>query len=203
MPTPTSPTTLHRSNHAQARSRPSSPSPPPARLPPSHSSTSTRSLPATKSRPQPAIKEGAVPLPLSPSSPNADQSSPTSFAFGGLPSPSQVSPPELNLTASINAGAKRRHAVMMMLDPPGQAVGMTQGNTAGLDVTGAAVGHGHGQPHGHGHGHGSRRRTRSSRGGLNANQNVVNVGHGHGAAASQDAMDVEEEGRERKRVARR
>lgn len=90
---------------------------------------------------------------------------------------------------------------MMMLDPPGQAVGMTQGNTASLDGTGAAVGHAHGQPHVHGHAHGSRRRTRSSRGGLNANQNVVNVGHG--AAAGQDAMDVEEEGRERKRVARR
>ncbi|KAH9169168.1 hypothetical protein EDB89DRAFT_1986934 [Lactarius sanguifluus] len=112
------------------------------------------------------------PFPLSPDSP---------FTFTAFPPlPSSPAPTEATLSIpiplTVSAGAKRRHAMMVLTDdaasaPPGAAVVGT-----GIGVRADAGS--------------SRRRTRSTRG---AHQNQH----------PQDAMDTEEDGRERKRVARR
>jgi hypothetical protein len=95
----------------------------------------------------------------------------------------------------VGAGAKRRHSVMMMLDStsspvdvsissnssPGNGALLTPNMNTGSGATSAI-------PSG-------RRRTRSSRG-----------GHSYGVNANQQSvepMDIEEDGRERKRVTRR
>jgi hypothetical protein len=110
------------------------------------------------------------PFPTSPGSP-------PSFTFTAFPPlPSSVAPTEalaIPLPLTVSAGAKRRHAMMVLADDSapaavGPAATATSGGSAGS----------------------SRRRTRSTRG---AHQNQH----------AQDAMEIEEDGRERKRVARR
>ncbi|KAI0295150.1 hypothetical protein B0F90DRAFT_1752289 [Multifurca ochricompacta] len=154
--------------------------------PPSPSVPITRSLPApappsraAKSRPENsatttmtsttttmttttmAAPPAIHPFAMSPESP---------FTFTAFPPlPSSPGPTEtlaIPLPLTVAAGAKRRHAMMVLADDPASVAAGTAG--AGS----------------------SRRRTRSTRG---AHQNQH----------TQDAMDIEEDGRERKRVARR
>lgn len=103
------------------------------------------------------------------------------FTFTAFPPlPSSPAPTETTLAIpiplTVSAGAKRRHAMMVLTDDPASAPPGAAGVGAGV-----GVGPGAGS---------SRRRTRSTRG---AHQNQH----------TQDAMDTEEDGRERKRVARR
>jgi hypothetical protein len=104
--------------------------------------------------------------------------------------------------SDISAGAKRRHAVMMMLDSASPTVAIANPLPSGtshahppLSPCSNVTGH-----HGTTGASGTRRRTRSSRGAhqLPHHQNI-NV------SQSAEVMDVEEDGggRERKRVARR
>jgi len=115
------------------------------------------------------------PFPTSPGSPPP-------FTFTAFPPlPSSAAPTDalaipLPLPLTVSAGAKRRHAMMVLADDGasaavGAATAATSGGAAGS----------------------SRRRTRSTRGAQHQNQ------HQH----AQDAMEIEEDGRERKRVARR
>lgn len=85
----------------------------------------------------------------------------------------------------LGAGAKRRHAVMMMLDSAPSPLDISADSSPGNAGTSMAIGSGS-ISHA-----GGRRRTRSTR------------VHGHGQQQPAEAMDVEEDGRERKRVARR
>ena len=101
------------------------------------------------------------------------------FTFTAFP-PLPSSPPPTETTLSIpipltvSAGAKRRHAMMVLTDESASAPPGTAGAGVGI---GAGAGS-------------SRRRTRSTRG---AHQNPH----------TQEAMDTDEDGRERNRVARR
>ncbi|KAG6827254.1 hypothetical protein H0H92_012615 [Tricholoma furcatifolium] len=140
----------------------------------------------------------------SPSSSSPVQPRPTSHhpqrpQRSARPSPSDIdSPeaPEIDFSIPIAAGAKRRHAMMMMLDTPHPsaptapfALDAPASGTAAAAVAvtcGAASGLGP-----------SRRRTRSARQ-LQPTQTLNQA-----AAAELDPMEVEEDGRERKRVARR
>ncbi|PPQ75941.1 hypothetical protein CVT24_002492 [Panaeolus cyanescens] len=102
----------------------------------------------------------------------------------------------------VGAGVKRRHAMMMMLDSSSPTINIGGGPSSAVSTPGAPATHFHhsGSPNL------SRRRTRSARNlNLNLNQhasqlqnqnlNVIQVPN--------EAMDVEEEGRERKRANRR
>ncbi|KAG2139829.1 uncharacterized protein EDB93DRAFT_1162658 [Suillus bovinus] len=88
--------------------------------------------------------------------------------------------------ADYTAGAKRRHAVMMMLDSTTTS-GATESSSQGSSVS-STITSGSGN---------TRRRTRSSR------TSVLSTSHTQTQNNLGDAMDVEDEGRERKRVARR
>lgn len=155
--TPNSPpgrTSLH------ATTQPSSPSPSEPRppLPPSHST----GFLLGKRR-----KESPTPSAVSAIEPVAADNASGPFTFSTIPS--QVEP--------LTAGAKRRHAVMMMMDSPMATPPTLPSQTAS-----------------------SRRRTRSTR--------SVNASNSAGAPPvifpSSDPMEVElDDGRERKRVARR
>ncbi|KAI0248052.1 hypothetical protein BJV78DRAFT_1285092 [Lactifluus subvellereus] len=141
--------------------RPLPPSAPPIRAPKPRSFASPIQA---KENPIAAttIPSAIHPFPISPESP---------FTFTAFPPmPSSPAPTEtlaIPLPLTVSAGAKRRHAMMVLADDPATA--------AGAATTGAGS---------------SRRRTRSTRGAYQ-NQHL------------QDAMDIEEDGRERKRVARR
>ncbi|TFK33102.1 hypothetical protein BDQ12DRAFT_700918 [Crucibulum laeve] len=111
------------------------------------------------------------------------------------------SPPFPDTPISIGAGAKRRHAMMMMLDSASSPVSINGGSTSNSSpgTPGSAPG-GYGSSLSHGTGSTlSRRRTRNSRNlPLQQPQNQnINV-----TQAASESMDVEEDGRERKRVAR-
>ncbi|KDR78124.1 hypothetical protein GALMADRAFT_245156 [Galerina marginata CBS 339.88] len=180
LPTPHSPVS-HTAN--QMPSEPSSPSPPP-------SGPSSRSgQRPIKSRPG-LTKEASQPV-MPPSHPHTS-------VFLSEPSPSSSSTssfPETPIV--IGAGAKRRHAVMMMLDNPPISIGGPSStvsspggvgynnNTTYAGTTGSSLG---------------RRRTRSTRnlGQLQPHNSNINV-----LQMDPEGMDVEEDGRERKRVARR
>lgn len=98
----------------------------------------------------------------------------------------------------VGAGAKRRHAVMMMLDSAPSpldfandadfSVGSAPHSSAHSSCTTGAISTG-------------RRRTRSTR--SNHNHSHTQGHGGNGSYSVSEAMDVEEEGRERKRLARR
>ncbi|KAH9957282.1 hypothetical protein BGW80DRAFT_1383013 [Lactifluus volemus] len=141
--------------------RPLVPSAPPARTPKPRSFASSIQA---KENPVSAttIPSATHPFPISPESP---------FTFTAFPPmPSSPGPNEtlaIPLPLTVSAGAKRRHAMMVLADDPAAAAGAA---TAGAGS--------------------SRRRTRSTRG-THPNQHT------------QDAMDIEEDGRERKRIARR
>jgi hypothetical protein len=102
----------------------------------------------------------------------------------------------------VGAGAKRRHSVMMMLDSTSSPVDLS----IGVDSPPGSTSH---PPTNMNTGSGAtstttpsgRRRTRSARG--SHNHSHVQTVHVNGNQQGVEAMDVEEDGRERKRVARR
>ncbi|KAG6917705.1 hypothetical protein DXG01_001477 [Tephrocybe rancida] len=161
--------------------------------------------PQATSLPTPSSPRSSQPQPSAPSSPSPPPPAalrpiqrpirsrgsakadliPGSMDFANGPSTSESD----TIPIPIAAGAKRRHAMMMMLDSAPSAVSIDSSVAhpppmGGNNLNSAS---------------GSRRRTRSSR-------------HGHAPPQNQnfsliappaDAMEVEEDGRERKRVARR
>lgn len=163
---PSNQTSGHSAEHSS-----SSPSPPP--------STSTTAI-----APKPP-KTRTVPPLLPPSSTTA---TPQSFR-------SETFPPPNDTPIVINAGTKRRHAMMMMLDASSPPLSLTHGPGSGPSSVVSSPG---GTPSaGMGMGAGAgRRRSRTSRNlGQNQNLSVLQM--------ASEAMDVEEDGRERKRVSRR
>lgn len=115
--------------------------------------------------------------------------------------PSSLAPPPnpslSDIPIPIAAGAKRRHTMMMMLDPPSPPVTINGGPSAavsaGFGLGNNLVGLGGNQGSASLAG---RRRTRSSRNTTLQQQTPM-------AHAPSEAMDIEEDGgRERKRVAR-
>lgn len=140
--------------------QPSTPSPSESRpsLPPSHST----GFLLGKRR-----KESPTPPAVSTIEPVSTDNTPSPFAFSSI----------LNQVEPLTAGAKRRHAVMMMMDSP--------------TVTSPAI---------PSHTLSSRRRTRSTRS-LNGSNSASTPSI---VLPPSDPMEVEiEDGRERKRVARR
>ncbi|TFK18331.1 hypothetical protein FA15DRAFT_709956 [Coprinopsis marcescibilis] len=184
LPTPSSPITQTNAQLPE----PCSPSPPP-------SAPRSTQLQLRFSKSHRPSSKSDQPIPFAAQSANIPQSS---FMFTGEPHgpPS----PQMQMQTfseppivSINAGAKRRHAMMMMLESasspgPSSSSPASHGGGFGNGVNGGSV------PH--------RRRTRSTRnlahGAQSQNQNVNTI-----VQSPSEAMDVEEEGRERKRVARR
>ncbi|KAF9007091.1 hypothetical protein BDQ17DRAFT_1423169 [Cyathus striatus] len=167
-PTPCSP------NHSNPTlpAEPSTPSPPPSSAP-----SATRAT-QRQSKHKFSTKADAAQFPAhSPSTPTFNfNDNLTSAAFSDVPLP----------------GNKRRHAVMMMLDPAASPVAL--GGTSSPNPPTASGGVGGGYNGGTGHNSGgalARRRTRSSRNlplqqGQNQNINVIQ--------AAAEAMDVEEDG---------
>lgn len=178
LPTPNSPASLPLAQLAE----PSSPSPPPSTI--------------TALRPIQRPIKARPPIKVDPASPNTAPSPLFDLAADGLTSmliPSQF--PETPI--SIGAGAKRRHAMMMMLDSaspvPIDSTSMAHSSPMMPgSIPNGASGHGTGSAN-------TRRRTRSTRmlPHQHQNQNISVIQN------MSEAMDVEEEGRERKRVARR
>ncbi|KAH6890947.1 hypothetical protein BKA70DRAFT_1327136 [Coprinopsis sp. MPI-PUGE-AT-0042] len=181
LPTPSSPVTHVSStrSHRQLQ-QPSSPSPPPSG-PPSRFARPTVSASQLRAS---GAKQKSASSTLS-SNPKGDDPPMPSTASIQFPD-SQV-PLEAQTPMVIGAGSKRRHAMMMMLDSP------TSGSSATSSPSNVTPTGNGGMPHS-GAGH-HRRRTRSSRS-LAAQGQSQSLTNG-------DDMDVEEEGRERKRVARR
>ncbi|GLB45729.1 hypothetical protein LshimejAT787_2600620 [Lyophyllum shimeji] len=115
------------------------------------------------------------------------------FIADGSPSSAALS----DIPIPIAAGAKRRHAMMMMLDSSASPVTIDSASSPHASATGGGI-----SPVSANYVSGSvssRRRTRSSR---TASQQAQNQNISLTQTAA-DAMDVEEDGRERKRVARR
>ncbi|KAJ3535739.1 hypothetical protein NMY22_g6347 [Coprinellus aureogranulatus] len=187
LPTPHSPNPS--SSPSLPPEQPSSPSPPPvstALRPHNHQRLNKlRGTPAAKS-PDAGVPFLSTQSSSIPSSivPTGGVTTPATHIPSALFSSNPTTPtPAMGLEpVVIGAGAKRRHAMMMMMDPTSGAFGIggTPTSTPAANEGVAA-----------------RRRTRSTRSlGLSTVHNQ-NVGQGS------DDMDVEEEGRERKRVARR
>ncbi|KAI9457469.1 hypothetical protein BJY52DRAFT_1272668 [Lactarius psammicola] len=183
-PGPLPPSKLSQSITAAPNARPSTPpSPPIATTVPPHPARGHKAQARAFASPLQAKENPAVTAtPTSAAHIHPLPLSPDSpFTFTAFPPlPSSPAPTETTLSIpiplTVSAGAKRRHAMMVLTD---EAASAPPGAT-GVGV-GAGVGAGAGS---------SRRRTRSTRG---AHQNQH----------PQDAMDTEEDGRERKRVARR
>ncbi|KAG6877285.1 hypothetical protein C0993_008842 [Termitomyces sp. T159_Od127] len=188
----------------------------PLSLPTPNSPRSSQPQPSEPSSPSPPPPSTLRPIqrPLRPRAPlaigKADLIPGTADSGASFPLSSDIPIP-------IAAGAKRRHAMMMMLDAA----------AAAPSIDGSTVLHPHPQQTGQGAispggvAGSSRRRTRSSRHqhphqhphqhqqnqnvgpNLHAAAGVNGNGNASAGQAGQDAMDVEEDGRERKRVARR
>ncbi|KJA26503.1 hypothetical protein HYPSUDRAFT_63772 [Hypholoma sublateritium FD-334 SS-4] len=174
LPTPSSPV-----SGTTAPSAPTSPSPPPLSAAPRHK--------ASKGRPTPT-KESFHPTPQS------THFSPPTFISEPFPvSHSQSSIPFAETPVIINAGSKRRHAMMMMLDSnsPAISIGGPSSAVSSPGGTGTANGGAHTSSSL------GRRRTRNSRNLQPHNSNISVV------QMAPEEMDIEEDGRERKRVARR
>ncbi|KAJ3818615.1 hypothetical protein EV361DRAFT_915286 [Lentinula raphanica] len=190
-------------NHASVLTLDShSPSPPPA------APRQSQRIQNKSSRTQTQTK-GDSSIPSSPQVSAVDPSffsnnPPSTFNFtpdNRAPFPSSSSPPLLSTLSTypehlpaVTAGAKRRHAVMMMLDSSSTSASpVSVGSSASTPTGSPSIVHGH-------HNASSRRRTRSTRNSTHGLGLNVNLG------LAQEAMDVEEDGqggRERKRVARR
>ncbi|KAF9234553.1 hypothetical protein BU15DRAFT_78910 [Melanogaster broomeanus] len=109
-------------------------------------------------------------------------SSTTSFSLSeNLLRVPTIAPITTHPDGDFSAGAKRRHAVMMMLDSASSAaaVDVSSGSSAASPVSSSSGN--------------ARRRTRSQR----------SAGHLQAQVQSGDSMDVEEDGPQRKRIARR
>ncbi|KAI6007900.1 hypothetical protein EDC04DRAFT_2611212 [Pisolithus marmoratus] len=164
--------------HSPSNSNPAHPNTPSPTIP-------TRSNPLfqrpIKSRPSLVRKDISIDAPSMPglSTPLASSENvPRTPIFPSMHPPFPSIP-----QADITAGTKRRHTVMMMLDsaaPP--TVVDVSSSSAGPNTAPSTQGN-------------PRRRTRSQRSAHHA--------QGQAHASSTDSMDVEEDGRERKRVARR
>ncbi|OJA08712.1 hypothetical protein AZE42_08890 [Rhizopogon vesiculosus] len=175
--TPHSPFTVHNSNVPNRQSSPTPSAVPPPR-PSTHPPITHR---ASKSRAPSAKKDNPESFPIAP------------ITACLAPSENTFRIPPVTTTTSVTgepafsdytAGAKRRHAVMMMLDS--STSGATESSSQGSSVSNITSASGN-----------TRRRTRSSRTStLNNNHQQIQNNLG-------DAMEVEDEGRERKRVARR
>ncbi|KAK0451175.1 uncharacterized protein EV420DRAFT_725234 [Desarmillaria tabescens] len=174
MPTPNSPWPRTQRQSPQP-STPSPPPPPPSTLRQTQRSTN-RAKPTSSSNSKGGGDSPNIsPLPLLASDYPFNLVSEDTLSVPSFPVPDVV------------AGAKRRHAVMMMLDSSSAPVS-TSSTTASSNCS-----------HGSGSG-GNRRRTRSTRNNAShlQNQNVNSI------QLSSEAMDIEDDnGRERKRVARR
>ncbi|KAG2354402.1 hypothetical protein BDR07DRAFT_1429592 [Suillus spraguei] len=168
--TPHSPFTLNIPNVPNRQTSPTPCTMPPARQP-SHPYASQR---PSKSRASGAKKDNPTCL------------TPSENLFRTPPIPAATSVTGDSTFPDYTAGAKRRHAVMMMLDST-TALGATESSSQGSSISStitSASGN-------------TRRRTRSSR------TSVLGTSHTQAQNNFGDAMDIEDEGRERKRVARR
>ncbi|KAK0184807.1 hypothetical protein F5146DRAFT_1073737 [Armillaria mellea] len=177
LPTPNSPWPRAQRPSPQ----PSTPSPPPPPPPPPPSTLrqtqrSTRAKPTSSSNSKGGGDSPTIsPLPLLTSDYPFNLVSEDTLSVPPFPVPDVV------------VGAKRRHAVMMMLDSSSAPVSTSS------TVPSSNCNHGSGSG-------GNRRRTRSTRSNAThlQNQNVNSI------QLSSEAMDIEDDsGRERKRVARR
>ncbi|KAF7982667.1 hypothetical protein HWV62_27129 [Athelia sp. TMB] len=157
--TPSSPTHAHA--YAPSASSPPSPSPP--------------ATPSLTHRPIHQLPKPSKSRVTFPNTPTSD-----THKFAGT---SSVAPVSTEDAFGSGVGAKRRHAVMMMLDSAQSPVDVSINSDSSPTNPGSSMSIGSGSiSHA-----GSRRRTRSTR------------THGHGQQPS-EAMDVEEDGRERKRT---
>ncbi|ESK85677.1 hypothetical protein Moror_9921 [Moniliophthora roreri MCA 2997] len=159
-------------------------------LPASRQQAGTSSQPSSPSPPPAALRQNQrTTKQRATAKADSNQLTPPALEFPShhqslnFTTPEMPSPPMTMSIADVAAGTKRRHAVMMMLDSPSSVSG---GSSASSPASGPASAAGF------------RRRTRSSRSNGNHIQNQ-NLSLGH----QPEAMDVEEDGRERKRVARR
>ncbi|KAH7911842.1 hypothetical protein BJ138DRAFT_1135114 [Hygrophoropsis aurantiaca] len=184
--TPHSPYSLNSANLPPRLSSPSPPLPTPAR-PTNHPHAGQRPLRtrALGARKEPADSFTNIHPPISTSL------VPSSENVFRVPSFKDVPATALSHTESdlsdFAAGAKRRHAVMMMLDSTVASAGTETSSPSSSNVSPAN--------HPSSGSNGTRRRTRGTR--HSASQTQVQT-HQLG-----ESMDVEEDGRERKRVARR
>ncbi|KAJ2936058.1 hypothetical protein H1R20_g1037, partial [Candolleomyces eurysporus] len=179
LPTPRSPQAI------SLPPEPSSPSPPP----------STTLRPTHQQR-HPKIRTPGKTEPVIPFVTQSSNIPPAAEPFT-TPTPSSITFPEPPMV--IGTGGKRRHAVMMMMDStvptsvsasPALSIGGAHGGAPGLGLNATGS-------------HTSRRRTRSTRNLGHAMQPSNQNFNIAAAQASAEAMEVEEDGRERKRVARR
>lgn len=183
LPTPNSP--RHQTS-THLPSEPSSPSPPPPQ-PIAVLRSNQRPI-----KPRPGTKTEAPQLLSNAHTP----------AFDFRSEPSTILSPFSESSIPIAAGAKRRHAMMMMMDSISPTVPISGSSAPHPPVAAGTNGGGYGASGGHGTSNsGSRRRTRSSRNLVHQMPQNQNIGLVQSAS---EAMEVEEEGgRERKRVSRR
>ncbi|KAJ8588980.1 hypothetical protein M405DRAFT_862508 [Rhizopogon salebrosus TDB-379] len=178
--TPHSPFTVSNTN---VPNRPPSPTPsvipPPPPRPSNHPHITQR---ASKSRAPGVKKDNPEPFPVAPITACL---TPSENLFRTPPVTTATSVAGEPAFSDYTAGAKRRHAVMMMLDSTtsGATESSSQGSSVMSTITSASGN--------------TRRRTRSSR------TSVLGTNHPQIQNNFGDAMDIEDEGRERKRVARR
>jgi len=181
-PTPHSPIVAH--SHLPPHSLPPSPSPPSTPL---HTIRSIHNLPANRP------SKSRVTFPA------AAQSE--TFKLGVPTGAGSVSADDTHGMDFVGAGAKRRHTVMMMFDSASSPLDVsvstdTSPGSASHSSTNANTGSG-----GTSATPSARRRRRTSRG-SHSHGHVQGV-HVNGNQQGAEAMDVEEDGRERKRVTRR
>ncbi|KAI6020624.1 hypothetical protein EDC04DRAFT_2901659 [Pisolithus marmoratus] len=156
-------------------SKPSDPTSAPTPLTPHSPSNSN---PAHLNTPSPTIPTRSNPLFQRPIKSRPSLNVPRTPIFPSMHPPFPSIP-----QADITAGTKRRHTVMMMLDSAAPPTVMdVSSSSAGPNTAPSTQGN-------------PRRRTRSQRSAHHA--------QGQAHTSSTDSMDVEEDGRERKRVARR
>lgn len=178
--TPHSPFTVSTSNVPNRQTSPTPSAVPPVRQS-SHPYAGQR---PSKSRALGAKKDNPESFPVG--TPITACLTPSENLFRTLPVTTTTSVTGDPAFSDYTAGAKRRHAVMMMLDSTttsGVTESSSQGSSVSSTIT-SATGN-------------TRRRTRSSR------TSVLGTSHAQTQHSLGDAMDVEDEGRERKRVARR
>ncbi|KAG2143734.1 hypothetical protein DEU56DRAFT_248568 [Suillus clintonianus] len=178
--TPHSPFTVNTPNVPNRQSSPTPSAVPPARQS-SHPYAGQRPY---KSRALGAKKDNSEPFPAGP--PITACLTPSENLFRMSPVTAATSVTGDPAFSDYTAGAKRRHAVMMMLDSSASS-GATESSSQGSSVSSTIT-----STSGN-----ARRRTRSSR------ASVLGASHTQTQNSLGDAMDVEDEGRERKRVARR
>ncbi|KAH9837547.1 uncharacterized protein C8Q71DRAFT_906563 [Rhodofomes roseus] len=168
------PTPTPTPSAVSARSRDLAPLAPPTPYTPS--TLSANSIAASSPSPLQRANKSRLYAIATAKDPSILSASPPPFAFD-TPATAVLSPPTgaLDISTDVSVGSKRRHNVMMLDSPASQTATESGPST--------------------------RRRTRSARGAaLASNAQALHI---HDQNAGTDAMDIEEDGRERKRVARR